>query len=143
MRLGAHMSTAGGAYTAFQRGQDAGCESILIFTKSNRQWKAKPLTDKDITAFKKMAEKHSDIHPVSVHASYLINIASPKPDLWEKSYQALKVEVERAAALGIPLLTFHPGSYVSSNEETGLDNIVRGLTRLLAETDQSAPNTTI
>ncbi len=108
MRLGAHMSAAGGVYKAFERGQEAGCESMLVFTKSNRQWQAKPLTDEDIDAYKK-AEADYDIHPVAVHASYLINVASPNDDLWEKSYQAMKVEVERAGQLGIPFITFHPG----------------------------------
>lgn len=143
MRLGAHMSAAGGVYKAFARGQEAGCDSILVFTKSNRQWKAKPLTEKDAANYKKAAEKHAHIHPVAVHASYLINVGSPDPELWEKSYQALKDEVERAAFLGIPLLTFHPGAHMKGGEESGLANIARALTRLLAETAVSAPNTTV
>ena len=143
MRLGAQMSTAGGTYTAFKRGDEAGCDTMLIFTKSNRQWQAKPLTDKDITQFKEAAEEYSHIHPVAVHASYLINVASPDEDLWEKSYQALKVEVERCGQLDIPLITFHPGSYVDGSEAGGLDNIVRALKRLLAETEESAPGVTV
>lgn len=143
MRLGAQMSTAGGLYTAFQRGQDATCDSMLIFTKSNRQWKAKPLTDEDVTAYKEAAANFSHIHPVAVHASYLINIASPDDDLWEKSYQALKVEVERAGLLGIPLLTFHPGSHMEGTVEEGLAKIAVGLKRVVAETADSAPHTTI
>ena len=142
MRLGAHMSAAGGVYKAFERGQETGCESMLVFTKSNRQWQAKPLTDEDIDAYKK-AEADYDIHPVAVHASYLINVASPNDDLWEKSYQAMKVEVERAGQLGIPFITFHPGSYVKSDEASGLARIVKALKRVLAETAVSAPNVTI
>ena len=52
MRLGAHISTAGGVHKAFARGREAGCDSMLIFTKSNRQWRAKPLTDEDIIAYR-------------------------------------------------------------------------------------------
>ena len=143
MRLGAHMSTAGGTFTAFKRGDEAGCDSMLIFTKSNRQWKAKPLTKTDIAKYKAAEQEYSHIHPVAVHASYLINIASPKEALWEKSYQALKIEVERCGQLGIPLINFHPGSYVKSSEEAGLEKIVQGLKRLLAETEESAPDVTI
>ncbi len=135
MRLGAQMSAAGGLHKAYQRGHDAGCDSILIFTKSNRQWKAKPLSDKDIQKFKEATAEYDDIYPVAVHASYLINIGSSKEDLWEKSYQALKVEVERCEALEIPTLTFHPGAHVGEGEETGLSNIARALQRLLAETE--------
>jgi len=143
MRLGAHISAAGGAFMAFQRAEDIGCETMLIFTKSNRQWKAKPLTEEDISSFETEAGIHSNISPVAVHASYLINIASPDEALWEKSYQALKIEVERCGALGIPLITFHPGSFVKSNEEIGLTNISRALKRLLPETEAAAPDTTI
>lgn len=143
MRLGAQMSAAGGLYKAFERGEEAGCESILVFTKSNRQWNAKPITEEDAQLYRAAAEKYAHIHPVSVHASYLINIASPDDALWEKSYQALKDEVERAAAFGIPLLTFHPGSYMSGDVESGMDLIAKGLKRVVGETAVSAPNVTI
>jgi deoxyribonuclease-4 len=143
MRLGAHISTAGGVYRAFARAADVGCDTMLVFTKSNRQWKAKPLTEKDIESYQETAAEYDNIFPVAVHASYLINIASPDSEIWEKSYQALKVEVERAAAIGIPLITFHPGSYTSTDEQTGLAAIAAGLRRLLQETADSAPDTTI
>ena len=143
MRLGAHMSAAGGLFKAFARGDEAGCDSMLVFTKSNRQWNAKPITDKDVAQYRKAAENYPHIHPVAVHASYLINIASPDDELWEKSYQALKDEVERAAAFDIPLITFHPGSFVSSDAESGMARIAKGLKRLLQETAESAPNTTV
>jgi deoxyribonuclease IV len=143
MRLGAHISTAGGLHTAFQRGHEAGCDSMLIFTKSNRQWAAKPLTAQDVALYRQTCAEYGQIGPTAVHASYLINVASPDEALWEKSYQALKVEVERCGELGIPLLTFHPGSYMTGDEATGLANIARALRRLLAETDSTAPDVTI
>jgi deoxyribonuclease-4 len=135
------MSAAGGVFKAFGRGQEAGCDTIMVFTKSNRQWKAKPLTEEDFDAYKKAAGEHKQIHPVTVHASYLINMGSSDKELWEKSYQGLKVEVERAEAFDIPYLTFHPGAYIKADEETGLANIARGLRRLLEET--AGFNTTI
>ncbi len=108
MRLGAHISTAGGVFEAFQRASDIGCETMLVFTKSNRQWQAKPLVDEDIAAYERKAAEYKEITPVAVHASYLINIASPDEALWEKSYQALKVEVERCRGFG------HPPDYFPS-----------------------------
>lgn len=134
MRLGAQMSVAGGLYNAFQRGREATCDSMMIFTKSNRQWKAKALTDEDIAAWETAVAHHDNIYPVAVHASYLINIASPQEELWEKSYQALKVELERADCLNLHSLSFHPGSHVQSGEEAGLQQIARALQRLLVET---------
>lgn len=135
MRLGAQISTAGGLFKAFQRGDEIGCESIMIFTKSNRQWKAKPLTDDDVKKFKDAAAEYAHIYPVAVHASYLINVGSSDEALWEKSYQALKEELERAEALGVSTLTFHPGAYIDADEKIGLNNISRALKRLIAETD--------
>lgn len=143
MRLGAHMSAAGGLYKAFARGEKAGCDSMLVFTKSNRQWKAKPITNEDVEKYREAAAEYAHIHPVAVHASYLINIASPDEALWEKSYQALKVEVERAAAFDLPLLTFHPGSFVKSDPQSGMERIAKGLKRLLNETAVAAPNLTV
>ncbi len=143
MKLGAHMSAAGGLYKAFARAEEAGCESMLVFTKSNRQWKAKPLTAEDIEKYQQEAAKFPHIDPVAVHASYLINMASPNEALWEKSYQALKVEVERAAAFDLPLLTFHPGSFVKSDAQSGMERIAKGLKRLLGETAVTAPNLTV
>lgn len=128
------MSTAGGLYTAFQRGHDAGCDSMLVFTKSNRQWAAKPLTEEDIAAWKNAAQQFSHITPVAIHASYLINIGSSDPALWAKSYDSLKIEVERAEALGIPYVSFHPGAYMEWDEASGLANIGRALKRLVEET---------
>lgn len=134
MRLGAHISVAGGLHRAFQRAADTGCETMMIFTKSNRQWAAKPLTGEDLQLYQEAAAAHDDIYPVTVHASYLINIASSNPALWQKSYDALKIEVERADAIGAEHLVFHPGAYVDADEEQGLANIGRALNRLLEET---------
>ena len=134
MRLGAHMSAAGGLHKAYERGRETGCETMLIFTKSNRQWNAKPLTDEEIAQFKAATAEYSDIHPTAVHASYLINIGSSDKALWEKSFGSLKVEVERCEALEIPYLTFHPGAHVGEGEDVGLANIARALQRLLEET---------
>ncbi len=143
MKLGAHISAAGGLFKTYARAQEATCETMMVFTKSNRQWKAKPIADEDVEKYKAAQAAHEEITSVAVHASYLINMASPKDDLWEKSVRALTVEVERAAVYGIPLLVFHPGSHVKSGEEAGMDRIATGLRRLLKETAVTAPDTFI
>lgn len=135
MRLGAQISVAGGLHHAFSRGAEIGCETVMIFTKSNRQWRARPLTDVEIQQYHEAAGQYPDIYPVSVHASYLINIGSSDPELWQRSFDALKVEVERAEALKAAHLVFHPGAFVDADERQGLDNIARALYRLLDETD--------
>jgi deoxyribonuclease-4 len=137
MRLGAHESIAGGLVNAFERGHQATCDALQIFTKSNRQWRAKPLSDEEIAAWRERVateEAQGGIFPVVAHASYLINVASPKEATWQKSYDALKIEVERCEALGIPHLVLHPGSHLKAGEEVGLANIARALSQLHAET---------
>jgi deoxyribonuclease-4 len=126
MILGAHMSIAGGYYKAVIAARNVGCDCVQIFTKNNNQWRAKPLTDEDATKFRDAMVEHKITHPLS-HASYLINLASPKEDLREKSIDAMVIELERADALGIPHVVFHPGSFTTSSEEEGLDAIVDSL----------------
>ena len=136
MRLGAHESIAGGLVKAFERGHTATCDAIQIFTKSNRQWRAKPLSDKEVADWsERMAaeEASSGVFPVVAHTAYLINIASPEEATWQQSYDALKVETERCEALGIRYLALHPGSHLKAGEEAGLINVARALSRLHAE----------
>ncbi len=134
MKLGAHISAAGGLYKTYARAKEKACETMMVFTKSNRQWRAKPITDNDVAKYQVEKAAHKTITPVAVHASYLINMASPKDDLWEKSVQALKIEIERSAVYNIPFLVFHPGSYTKSSEKAGMERIATGLRRLLEET---------
>jgi deoxyribonuclease-4 len=133
MRLGAHESIAGGLYKAFDRAQSVGCDAVQIFVKPNRAWAVKPLTEEDVARFKAKAEETA-IQPVVGHASYLLNLASPKDDLWKKSCDTLVVELERCEALDVGWLVLHPGSHVGSGEETGLARVARGLGEVHAAT---------
>ena len=129
MRLGAHESMAGGLENAVLIGQRLGCESVQLFVKSNRQWSVKPLTEEDIRRFKEAVET-TGIHPVVAHASYLLNLAAPKEDLWKRSLETLQIELERCEALGIPYLVLHPGSHMGAGEEEGLKRIAKALSEL-------------
>ena len=129
MIFGAHESIAGGLNLAVWRGHKATCDTIQIFNKSNNQWRAKKIGVKEVENFFAAIEETGVTVSVS-HTSYLINIASPKPDLREKSYLSLKDEMERCRLLKIPNLILHPGSHVGSGEETGLRTIVESLNRL-------------
>jgi len=131
--LGAHLSIAGGYFKAANAAGALGMDTVQIFTKNNNQWRAKPLTDEDVTRFREAIGEHDLSHPCS-HASYLINLASPKDELWEKSIEAFIVELRRADALGLDGVVLHPGSYTESSEEEGLARIVAALDRVHAET---------
>lgn len=130
------MSTAGGLHTGYDRGIESGCNAIQIFTKSNRQWNAKPITDEDSLAFRNRGTECG--LPIGAHATYLINMASPKEDIWEKSVNAIIDELHRCRQLGIPYLVVHPGAHVGSGVETGLKRIAEAINREHAVGDDSA-----
>jgi deoxyribonuclease IV len=129
MRFGAHMSIAGGVDKAFDRAEQAGCDSLQVFTKNSNQWNAKPFDESTLDNWKKR-EAETDIWPVVAHDSYLINLASPKDDLWGKSIDAFAIELQRCDQLGIRYLVTHPGSHTGSGEEAGLARVSAALNRI-------------
>jgi deoxyribonuclease-4 len=124
--LGSHLSIAGGYYKAADAAAVLGMQTIQIFTKNNNQWAAKPLLDEDIRLFRD-AVARAGIRLPCAHNSYLINLASPDDELWQKSVEAMIVELQRAEALGLAGVVMHPGSFVTSSEEEGLARIVTAL----------------
>ncbi len=133
MRLGAHESIAGGLDKAFLRAQEVGCEAVQLFVKSNRQWKAAPLTDEDVQRFRER-QQETQIAPVVAHASYLLNLAAADEKLWVRSRDTLLLELERCERLGIPWLVLHPGSHKGAGEEEGLARIAQALGEIHART---------
>ncbi|MBI3803279.1 MAG: deoxyribonuclease IV [Nitrospirae bacterium] len=128
-RLGAHMSVAGGLDQALLRGKSIDCEVIQIFSKNSNQWSAKPLTEEDLSHFKK-ARRETGVFPAMVHSSYLINLCSTKEAEWEKSVEALYIEMERVEALEMPYLVLHPGAHLGAGEEVGISRAAEALNRL-------------
>ena len=124
MKLGAHMSVAGGFDKAIERGLSVGCDTIQIFSKSNNQWAAPPIAD-DLAELFKQAAKKSGIGPIFAHSAYLINIGSPESKTYELSKQALKVELERAHRLGLDFLVLHPGAHKETGEEECIQRIAK------------------
>ena len=131
--LGSHMSIAGGYYKAVDAASKAGCDVVQIFTKNNNQWKAKPLTEDDRNRFSKALADHTIKHPIS-HSSYLINLASAKDELYQKSINSLVLELERAEFLGLKGVVLHPGSYVDGSPEEGIQRIIHALKEALQQT---------
>ena len=130
--LGAHMSIAGGYWKAVVAARQAGCNCVQIFTKNNNQWCAKPISDEDVDRFQAALAEHEISHPLS-HASYLINLASPKIDLREKSIDAMVVELERGDQLGIPDVVFHPAHLQPAANRRGWMQSLHRWTPLMSE----------
>lgn len=137
MPLGAHMSIAGGVANSLLRGKKAGCETIQIFTKNSNQWRSKPLTTEEIEQFQ-AARRETGIDPILAHTSYLINLASPDDDLWEKSLEVFQVELERCITLCIPYLIFHPGAHSGAGEEVGLNRVTQALNEVFRRVEDTS-----
>ena len=131
--LGAHMSIAGGVDLAPLRGQQVGCRTIQLFTKSSNQWRARSLPSEEIDRFRANLQAAA-IDPVVAHGAYLINLASTDPALHQRSMAACMEELERAEALGIPYLVIHPGAHMGAGEEAGIRQVANSLRELLTRT---------
>ncbi len=132
-RLGAHMSIAGGPAKALERGRSIGCDTIQIFTRNANQWASRDLTPEEIAAFH-AARQATGIQPIVAHSSYLINLGSPDPTLWQRSLDALVIELKRCAQLGVEDYVLHPGSHSGTDEQQGLERIALGLRQALEAT---------
>jgi deoxyribonuclease-4 len=139
-RLGAHMSIAGGMPQAVSRAVAVEASALQVFVKSSNQWAARPFAPGEVEAYRAAAEAAGIQRHTLAHASYLINLASPDPTLWEKSLGAFRIELDRCEALGIPWLVVHPGSHVGSGIDAGISRVARALARALPEA--GAPATT-
>jgi len=137
MLLGAHVSVAGGLHQAPLSGKRLGCSTIQIFTRNQRQWKARTLTAAEIEGFRS-AIQSCGLESIVSHDSYLINLASPNKINLQRSREAFQDEVDRCDLLGISCLIFHPGSHLGSGEKEGLRRVADSLNWILDHRCQSA-----
>lgn len=152
--FGSHLSIAGGMSNALNEAERLKLDCVQVFTKNQRQWKVKPLDPAerdDWLARLKELGWHRKRGPKRVvsHNSYLINLASPDPDQWERSVAVQRLEIERCEELNIPLCVSHPGAHMgpapkagvphelradpTENELAGLRRIVEALDRIHAD----------
>jgi deoxyribonuclease-4 len=127
------MSIAGGYYKAVEAAAAAGMSTCQLFTKNNNQWRAKPISVEESQRFQHALRERSIGFPLS-HSSYLLNLASPDLSLWQKSVDALVVELQRAEQLAIPYVVLHPGARMGTNEEDGIAAVVKAVNEALRRT---------
>jgi len=137
-RIGAHVSASGGVENAPLNAQAIGATAFALFTKNQRQWKARPLTEKSIEGFKENLQRVG-IAPEHVlpHDSYLINLGHPEAEPLEKSRNAFIDELQRCEQLGLKLLNFHPGSHLKKiSEEQSLARVAESINIALDQTEE-------
>jgi deoxyribonuclease-4 len=120
------MSIAGGIGNALTDGKKVACDAIQIFTKSSRQWAAKPYSKDEIAQFH-ANRKETGITSIVAHDSYLLNLGSPDAGLRKRSIAAFIDEMERCEVLGVSNLIAHPGAHVGAGELAGIKTIAKSL----------------
>lgn len=136
-RIGAHVSIAGGVENAPLNAAAINAKAFAMFTKNQRQWQAKPLTQKSIAEFKEncLDNGYAADH-ILPHDGYLINLGHPEKEGLEKSRQAFLDEMQRCEQLGLKMLNFHPGSHLKKiTLEQCLDRIAESVNIALDQTN--------
>ncbi len=121
LRVGAHVSIAGGIDNAVSNQTEVGGNCGQIFTHSPQVWQDPNVGDEEAAAFREGAERELE-GPWVIHTSYLVNLCTPKEGLREKSLDSMQKEVDAAAKLGIPYVNVHLGAHTGAGVEGGLDN---------------------
>jgi deoxyribonuclease-4 len=128
--FGAHVSSSGGIHTAIDRAESFGCDAVQVFTQSPRTWRP---TNHKPESFERFKERRAEagIGAVICHALYLVNLASPKDDLYEKSVASLRNTIEVACAIDADGVVFHIGSHLGAGFEAGIERVVEAMRGLL------------
>ncbi|MDR1004204.1 MAG: deoxyribonuclease IV [Prevotellaceae bacterium] len=134
--IGAHVSASGGVESAPVNAHNIGANAFALFTKNQRQWVSKPLTEESIRLFKERCAQYGlDARYILPHDSYLINLGHPEEEELAKSRAAFLDEMQRCEQLGLQLLNFHPGSFLNKIPlEACLDRVAASINGALQQT---------
>ena len=127
VRFGRHITNTP---KGLEQARAIGCDTAQVFLTNPRGWAAPALNPALVTAFQAAAARH-DQAPIVVHATYLINMASPRPDIFEKSVTLLRATLERAAIYGASSVVFHVGSATGAGDEAGLARLTEGVRQVM------------
>ena len=130
MLLGAHVSSSGGIHTAIDRIEEFGGDAVQVFTQSPRTWRP---TNHDPASFDRFRERRAEagIGGVLCHALYLLNLASPRDDIYEKSLSTLLNTVEVARGIEADAVVFHVGSHLGAGLDAGMERVVSAIETVL------------
>lgn len=137
MILGVHVSGAGKIYLALDIAKNLGCDTMQIFSRSPQTWRnGAVLAAEDAQEFRARRKKYQ-INPVFIHISYLINLASPDPRLYNGSIQAYIEDIQEAERLGADYIVTHMGSHKETSEDAGIKRLIEALNKILEKTKGS------
>ena len=131
--IGPHVSISGSVAFAADRAHELGATGFAIFTKNQRQWKSPELKEEDITSFRTKLEEYGYTKKAILpHAGYLINPASPDPELRAKSIELFQEEASRLEALGLDVINIHPGAFKEGDRTDGIRRCAAALDEVLS-----------
>ncbi len=137
IRLGLHLSIQGSIDLVVDRGVERGCSTLQMFSRNPRGWDSKKLASRTVENFRNKL-KESGIWPVFIHTPYLLNLASPKEDVYLKSIEVLKDELHRASELSVPYVVTHLGSHLGYGKMEGFRRIAKAVNTSLASVKNDA-----
>ncbi len=128
-KVGAHVSVSGGVEKAVERQEEIEGNCGQIFAGSPRTWSVAEYSDDEGSSFQK-ARKKKKQSPYVIHSTYLVNLGTPKDDLFKKSLNCLQAELDAAEKLGVEYVVFHPGAHTGSGRKNGIERIAEGIDEL-------------
>ncbi|MEZ5101859.1 MAG: deoxyribonuclease IV [Thermoleophilia bacterium] len=130
MQFGGHVSSSGGISTAVDRAEELGMDALQLFTQSPRMWRPTNHAPDALARFRER-RREAGIGDVVCHALYLINLASPDPELHAKSVSALLTTVEVATAIEADGVVLHVGSHLGRGLDAALPLVLPALREAL------------
>jgi deoxyribonuclease-4 len=137
-RIGAHLPLATGMVKAADRAHEIGAEAMQIFTDNPTAWKRRAEPPRELAAFRQRLREH-DVGPVSIHASYLVNLAGSNPVSFERSIDLLANEIRHAPTFGARFVNVHIGSHLGLGVSAGIERLAEGIRRTILAAD-TAPD---
>jgi len=126
MRLGFHISIAGGFSKVVERAKVRGCETIQFFSRNPRGWKYGPLRQNEVDEFRSTIQS-SALFPVFLHLPYLPNIASRDSKFYKRSVDSIGTDLKRAEQVGAQYLIVHVGHRMKSSQEEAIEAVSQGI----------------
>ncbi len=133
-RLGAHLPLGGGMVKAVDRATEIGASALQIFSDNPTAWRRRAAPPRELPAFRDRLEAHG-IGTLAIHAAYLVNLAGPEPDFYERSIDVLATELRGAPTFGARFVNVHIGSHGGEGIAAGTERVARGVSRAMAIVD--------
>lgn len=140
LKIGSHVSFSDkGLLTAAEEAATYGSSTFMIYTGAPQNTRRKPIETLYIEEGKALMEKNG-VSEIVVHAPYIVNLGSYKPDTFELAVNFLQEEIRRTDRIGVRNIVLHPGAYTDKDAEYGVARIAEGLNEVLSGTKETNVN---